>query len=160
MLNLQDTLTRSITGLDDRAILAGLPARNFEDNRYETILSAIFAHLVNDRLYASLRVNGLFNEVALHHTDPTANDNRAIRWAAREGRVEEVKRLLQDDRISPGARDNEAFISACRNGHVKVLKHLLRWNERMKENASFQRAIAVVEARDIKRDEAEVKRLI
>lgn len=50
--------------------------------------------------------------------DPSYSNNRAIRYACREGRLELVKILLRDQRVDPTEYNNEAFYEACQNGHT------------------------------------------
>jgi ankyrin repeat protein len=57
--------------------------------------------------------------------DPSALDNAALRYAARNGHVEIVKLLLSDSRVDPSARENRAIRDAARKGHTEVVKLLL-----------------------------------
>ena len=70
--------------------------------------------------------NGNINIVKqlLSQVDPSANDNEAIKWAARMGRQDVVKLLLKDSRVDPSARDNYAIRWAAQNGHKEVVELL------------------------------------
>ena len=57
--------------------------------------------------------------------DPSAQDNRAIRWASYNGHIEVVKLLLTDKRVDPSAQDNFAIRWASGNGHTGVVRLLL-----------------------------------
>jgi ankyrin repeat protein len=48
--------------------------------------------------------------------------------ASRNGHVEIVRFMLNDNHIDPSARDNEAIRMASRNGHVEVVRLLLSDN--------------------------------
>mgnify|MGYP003317684001 CR=1 FL=1 len=52
-----------------------------------------------------------------------AFDNMALRWAAGNGHLEVVNRLLEIDavRANAEARDNEALRWAAKNGHLEVV---------------------------------------
>jgi surface antigen len=66
------------------------------------------------------------DELLRDGVNPSADDNAAIRWAAANGRVTVVQRLLQDKRVDPSAKDNWASFRAAANGHVYVVNCLLR----------------------------------
>ena len=57
--------------------------------------------------------------------DPSVDDNYPLKVACQNGRVEVVKVLLQDPRVDPSVDDNYALNVACQNGHVEVVKVLL-----------------------------------
>ena len=82
-----------------------------------------------ERLFWELCNKGKDKEAALILSmdvfDPTADNNRAIRWASENGHVEVVKILLSDKRVDPTAGDNRAIQWASGNGHVEVVKILL-----------------------------------
>ena len=67
--------------------------------------------------------------------DPSAQDNRAIRWASYNGHIEVVKLLLTDKRVDPSADDNIAIRWASENGHTEVVKLLLT-DKRVREKLS------------------------
>ena len=58
------------------------------------------------------------NLAIFNSEDPSADNNYTIRWAARNGHVTVVDRLLKDLRVDPSAIDNEAIRLAARDGHV------------------------------------------
>jgi len=72
--------------------------------------------------------NGNINIVKqlLSQVDPSANDNEAIKWAARMGRQDVVKLLLKDSRVDPSAQDNFAIRWAARMGRKDVVQLLLK----------------------------------
>jgi hypothetical protein len=59
-------------------------------------------------------------------TDPSVDTNLAIRWAAREGYVDIVQRLLLDPRVDPTAGENAALTDAASFGHADVVRLLLQ----------------------------------
>src|SRR2546423_381237 len=50
--------------------------------------------------------------------DPSIENNRAILWACRHGKVEAIKYLLKDTRVNPTVRNNIAIRQACENGKL------------------------------------------
>jgi hypothetical protein len=56
--------------------------------------------------------------------DPAANENWAIKWAARYGHTEVVRLLLSDERVDPIAQENDAIKQAAENGHDEIVKLL------------------------------------
>jgi ankyrin repeat protein len=85
---------------------------------------------LNDALFSAVKkghvdvVDCLLRYAAMF--DPSADDNQAIRLAARNGHVAVVERLLQDERVDPSAEGNYAVQFAAINGHVAVVERLLR----------------------------------
>jgi hypothetical protein len=63
--------------------------------------------------------------VRLYSIDPSARENLAVQGAARNGRINVVKLLLQDERVNPAARDNFAVNYAACIGYCDVLEVLL-----------------------------------
>ena len=63
--------------------------------------------------------------LTLKNTDPTNNNNFAIRNASEKGHVEVVKLLLQDTRVDPSANYNYAIRHASENNHIEVVKLLM-----------------------------------
>lgn len=61
----------------------------------------------------------------LPRTDPTMEDNRAVRDASYNGHTDVVKLLLQHPRVDPTAVINEALMVACENGHVDIVELLV-----------------------------------
>ncbi|KNC50059.1 uncharacterized protein AMSG_05822 [Thecamonas trahens ATCC 50062] len=57
--------------------------------------------------------------------DVAAEDNYAIRYAAKSGHAEMVRLLLADPRIDPAADASHAIRWASRNGHTEVVRLLL-----------------------------------
>jgi hypothetical protein len=60
-----------------------------------------------------------------------------VRWAARNGHLAIVERLLQDDRVDPSAEDNYAVRMAAENGHLAVVDRLLE-DDRVDVAAALQ----------------------
>jgi len=85
-----------------------------------------------ERLFWELCNKGKDKEAALILSmdvfDPTADNNRAIRWASENGHVEVVKILLSDKRVDPTADNNLAIRRASEKGHVEVVKILYQHN--------------------------------
>ena len=57
--------------------------------------------------------------------NPTAESNRAIRWAASYGSLQAVTRLMQMPGVDPAAYRNAALKSAAMRGHRRVCDQLL-----------------------------------
>lgn len=57
--------------------------------------------------------------------DPSVDNNRAIRSAARKGRIESVKILLSDERVDPNAVNSYALEWAAVNQHNNIVRLLL-----------------------------------
>ena len=55
-----------------------------------------------------MRVNLVTGEL-VKSVDPSANDNYAIRWSARNGNTLVVKVILKDLRVDPSNNDNYAI---------------------------------------------------
>jgi hypothetical protein len=75
--------------------------------------------------------------------DPSADNNYAVRFAARESHVAVVDRLLQDERVDPSADDNFTIRFAAEYGRRAVVERLLeddRVDPSAKENYAVQRA--------------------
>jgi hypothetical protein len=72
--------------------------------------------------------------------DPSADDNRAIKWAASKGHIEIVKLLLADKRVDPSAEYNYAIIWASYNGYTEIVKLLLA-DDRVDPSANNNYAI-------------------
>lgn len=64
------------------------------------------------------------NLSAKDRVDPSVLDNLTIPWAAREGRLTVVERLLQDNRVDPSAENNDALRLAAGNNHHAVFERL------------------------------------
>ncbi len=58
--------------------------------------------------------------------DPSINDNFAIEYASKNGHLEIVKLLLQDERVDPSDHNNYAIRLALQNGHTEIVKLLLQ----------------------------------
>ena len=58
--------------------------------------------------------------------NPGRENNRAIIWACRNGKLDCVKRLLCDRRVDPSANNNEAIISASENKYWNIVQELLK----------------------------------
>ena len=54
-------------------------------------------------------------ELQLKYCDPSANDNWAIKWAARNGHLPIVKILILDPRVDPSANDKPSHQSGLPN---------------------------------------------
>jgi hypothetical protein len=52
-------------------------------------------------------------------------DSIALPWAAQNGHVAVVERLLQDARVDPSTYGNHAVLLAAQNGHLAVVDRLL-----------------------------------
>jgi ankyrin repeat protein len=61
-----------------------------------------------------------------NRVDPSALDNKAIRYASVNGRKEVVEMLLKDDRVDPSAGRNYAIRGASENGHTEIVRMLLK----------------------------------
>jgi len=75
--------------------------------------------------------------------DPSADNNKAIISASKNGHTLAVKLLLTDPRVNPSARDNEAIRMASINGQIDVVKLLLidkRVNPSARNNEAFRLA--------------------
>lgn len=58
--------------------------------------------------------------------DPTAIDNRTIRWTCRYGHAKVLKLLLNDGRVDPNVRYNYCIRESIKNNHLDVAKILLK----------------------------------
>jgi hypothetical protein len=91
------------------------------------ILDRIFIHLSTPTLIHRIQlVCKQWHKVAEEHIDYAYNNNKAICWAAADGRLEIVNKLLQDPRVDPGARNNLAIEFAADYGHLAVVNRLLQ----------------------------------
>jgi surface antigen len=63
-----------------------------------------------------------------------------VRWAAENGHLAVVERLLQDRRVDPSAGDNYAVRLAAQNGHLAVVQRLLQ-DERVDPSACNNYAV-------------------
>lgn len=63
--------------------------------------------------------------LAVPKTDPTAQTNWCICFAAESGNTKMVQLLLEDPRVDPTARDNYPLRHACQRGQLDVVKLLL-----------------------------------
>ena len=52
------------------------------------------------------------------------NRERRLFEACKTGRIETVKRLIEEEGVDPSAHNNDAVIWAAWNGHIKVVKYL------------------------------------
>jgi len=52
-------------------------------------------------------------QLCLKLTDPSANNNYAIRWASQNGHTDVVKLLLADERVDPSADDHRSAMLAA-----------------------------------------------
>jgi len=59
-------------------------------------------------------------------TDPSDDDQAAIRAASQCGHCAVVELLLRDERVDPAAHAQYALFEACAHGHVAVVERLLR----------------------------------
>jgi ankyrin repeat protein len=59
------------------------------------------------------------------HVDPFIKNNFPIRWAAKNGEVEMVRNLLNNNLVDPSADKNYAIRWASYNGHIDVVRLLL-----------------------------------
>ena len=79
----------------------------------------------NDLLWALRNAKIVKILLADPRVDPTAKNNEAFRWAARNGQTETVKLLLADPRVISSTNDNWAVKGAAQHGHAETLKVLL-----------------------------------
>ncbi|KAI8892337.1 hypothetical protein BC833DRAFT_612022 [Globomyces pollinis-pini] len=104
-----------------------------------------FGKQLLDKLYQNKK---LFNNVATFkkvlledgRSDPSANDNSAIKIASDDGHTEIVKMLLNDERVDPSADDNYAIGSVPIFGHTEIVRMLLQ-DERVDPSAYDNLAI-------------------
>lgn len=90
-------------------------------NNYSLILSASLGHHeIVDLLLKCSKV------------DPTAIDNRTIRWTCRYGHKKVLKLLLKDGRADPGVRNNYCIRESLENHHKDITKILLKNNKIIK----------------------------
>lgn len=66
------------------------------------------------------------NDFLQRGVDPGANENSAIRHAARSYQGVVIGQLLKDPRVDPSAKDNEALKSAAHNGDTVMIRRLLQ----------------------------------
>lgn len=100
----------------------------FEDKDFELLIRN--TNLDRQGLFKCVVERGLTKYVKIlfadKQVDPSAKDNEAIRWAARDGYLEIVKVLLADKRVDPSAKTNSAIRWAAENGHLEVVKILIQ----------------------------------
>ena len=90
----------------------------------------------------STMVEGL---LAVPNIDPLINDHEALIWAARNGHLDVVQRLLELDEVSDtaSAQENLALINAAENGHLEIVERLLELDE-VSDTASAQENLALI----------------
>eukprot|EP01118_Nematostelium_gracile_P003583 TRINITY_DN14146_c0_g1_i1.p1 TRINITY_DN14146_c0_g1~~TRINITY_DN14146_c0_g1_i1.p1 ORF type:complete len:283 (-),score=52.05 TRINITY_DN14146_c0_g1_i1:33-881(-) len=109
----------------------------------DEVLCLVFSLLVSGSdWYSVLQVNHRFHRLGRRCFDPSLNDNNAIRWAARHGKLEAVLSLLRDERVDPSQGGDKAIRWACWNGHTDVVKALLR-DRRVNPSANDNYSIRV-----------------
>lgn len=59
--------------------------------------------------------------------DPSINDNSAIRWACRNGKVAAARVLLNGGRVDPSSQNNAAILFASRYGHTEIVSLLMEY---------------------------------
>jgi len=126
----------------------------------DEILSYIFGFLsFGSDWYNILQVNHRFLRIGRRVFDPSINENSAIRWAARHGKLLAVLHLLKDERVDPSQGGDKAIRWACWNGHTDVVKSLLR-DSRVNPSANDNYSIRVASqhgwvdvVRELMRDE-------
>ncbi len=94
----------------------------------EDILKSI-DNLSSEELLKKSCQLGLLNGVKLaleKGVDPSIDNNFAIEYASKNGHLEIVKLLLQDERVDPSDHNNYAIECASKNGHTEVVKLLLQ----------------------------------
>jgi ankyrin repeat protein len=85
----------------------------------------------------------LVKQILKSGVDPSAQDNCAIKWAARNGHTDVVRLLLGDSRVEPSANYNLAIRQAAQNGHTEVVELLLgdsRVDPSAQDNLAIQMA--------------------
>lgn len=85
----------------------------------------------------------------LRTEDPSANNNEAIRMAAKNGHIEIVYLLLQDPRVDPSANNNEAIAWAITEGFTEIFILLwrdprIRLNSRMIQHAAEEGSVEIL----------------
>ena len=87
-------------------------------------------------------VNVLLDPAQNYNLDASVDDNIFIVWAARNGKIGIVRRLLQERNVDPGARANGPLLDAVRGKHVEVVRELLRhYGDRVDPSAHHQLAL-------------------
>jgi hypothetical protein len=74
--------------------------------------------------------------------DPSADDNKAIRWASDNGYLAVVERLLQDERVDPSANNNAAIQWAASNSRLAIVERLLQ-DDRVDPNVFHEAYISI-----------------
>lgn len=69
---------------------------------------------------------GLVKRLLIRGVDPSVGDDYPFREAAATGRTEVVRFLLQDSRVNPRSHHDWAFTQACLKGHASVVELLLQ----------------------------------
>jgi len=109
----------------------------------DEIISFIFGYLsFGSDWYSVLQVCQRFLRIGRRVFDPSINENGAIRWAARYGKLQAVLALLRDERVDPSQGGDKAIRWACWNGHTDVVKALLR-DSRVNPSANDNYSIRV-----------------
>eukprot|EP00455_Lapot_gusevi_P041197 TRINITY_DN4750_c0_g1_i1.p1 TRINITY_DN4750_c0_g1~~TRINITY_DN4750_c0_g1_i1.p1 ORF type:complete len:524 (+),score=97.90 TRINITY_DN4750_c0_g1_i1:139-1710(+) len=82
---------------------------------------------VSDLLFAAIERGDLevVEQCIAAGTDPSLNNNLALRLAAQHGHLPIVQRLLEFPQVNPAAQNNSALRLACENGHLHVATLLL-----------------------------------
>jgi len=126
----------------------------------DEIISHVFSFLsFGSEWYSVLQVCQRFLRIGRRAFDPSINENSAIRWAARNGKMEALVGLLRDERVDPSQGGDKAIRWACWNGHTEVVKVLLR-DSRVNPSANDNYSIRVASqhgwvdvVRELMRDE-------
>lgn len=90
------------------------------------LIEIIFGFLNFGNDWLSIRCTcKLFLSISLKVHDQSVNNNKAIKWACRNGNLEVVKDLLNDHRVR-STINSELFKIPCGLGYVDILKELLK----------------------------------
>ena len=116
-------------------IIHGL--QNNLDDKTTNTLNTIFKELIEANIHLEVVKLLLAND----KVDPSADNNRAIRFTSQNGHLEIVKLLLANDKVDPSADNNYAIRLASLNGHSEIVKLLLA-NDKVDPSADNNYAIA------------------
>jgi len=92
-----------------------------------TICDNILVKYCAEKGYVSILNHFFFKQKKFpsgHQYNANADDDYAIRKAAKNGHTEMVKFLLTDPKVNPSARSNSAIRNAALNGHLDIVKLL------------------------------------
>ena len=103
-------------------------------NKYKNNLDT--AYLI--QMSGEFGFNYLIKFLLKNNTNPSFNNNYALRMASKNGHYESVKILLTDKRTDPLSLHNLSIINAAEHGYLNIVKLLFK-DHRMKiENHVYQ----------------------